>query len=152
MYLVFFGLLVPLIGLATFGYRVAMIYFAVRDTCYKAAKSSTFTNAGLNAASVWTSDTSAWFGISAGSTEQIFIVTQPIAGGAETVQAVKLAAPPNTQVNMYFIRLIANCQIAPFFPLNGWTYQGLNIPGLTTSFPVTMKYQYYVENTSGLTQ
>ena len=153
MYVIFFGMLIPLIALATFGYRVSAIYFAVRDTCYKAGKSSTFSTAPDdaidNAATAWANDTAAWNGIS--GTQQIFIVSQPIAGGAETVYSQKLPSPPNTQTNMYFIRLIANCQIQPFFP-SGGGWMGLNIPGLTATYPLVMNYQYYVENTAGLTQ
>jgi hypothetical protein len=153
MYLIFFGLLLPLIGIATIGYRISLAYFAVRDSCYKAAKSSTFSTAPsaatLNAAAAWTTDTAAWHGIS--GTETIFIVAQPIAGGTESVFSSKLTTAPNTTTNMYFIRLIANCQIQPFFPTpKGW--MGLAVPGLTTAYPLTMKYQYFVENTAGLTQ
>lgn len=157
MYLIFIGLLVPLIGLATFGYRIAMIYFATRDACYKAAISSTFgtvssspPGAVANAASTWNRDVAAWHGIS--GNETIYIVQHPINGSAETLYTAKLtAAQVNTQANMYFIRLIAQCNIQPFFPTpGGW--QGMAVPGLTTQFPITMKYQTYVENTSGLTQ
>jgi hypothetical protein len=155
MYLIFFGLLLPLIGMATIGYRISLAYFAVKDSCYKAAKSATFStppnSAVSNAAAAWAQDTAAWNGIT--GTYTISIVTQPIAGGTETISTTKLPTTPapNTALNMYFIRLVATCQVQPFFPApGGW--MGLQVPGLTKAYPMTMKYQYYVENTAGLTQ
>jgi hypothetical protein len=157
MYVIFFGMLLPLIGLTVIGYRVACVYFAVRDSCYKAAKSGTFgsllipNSAVYNANAAWTTDTAAWSGIATNSTETIYIVTHPINGSAETVQAVKLAAPPNTTLNMYFIRLTASAQIQPFFYSSSWMGLGA-VPGLNAPFPLTITYQYYAENPTGLTQ
>jgi len=148
MYLVFFGLLIPTVGIGTIGYRISLIYFAVRDACYKAAISPTFTQAQTNAATAWTKDTQAWNGVA--GTESIAIITRVIATGAETKSTTKLAANSvNTQTNMYFIRLTGACQIQPFF---SGTFRGMSIPGFTSAYPVNITYQCYVENTAGLTQ
>jgi hypothetical protein len=158
MYVIFFILLLPLIALVSIGYRVSFLYFAVRDACYQAAKATTFSGStGLNAqtaaSTAWTKDTAttAWSGLS--GTEVIYIVTQPIAGGAESVTSTHLPTTPqpSTSTNVYSIRLIATCSIQPMFPAaNGW--QGISIPGFTQAMPITLKYQCFVENASGLTQ
>lgn len=150
MYIVFVGLLIPLIGLITLSYRYTMLYFAARDACYQAAKSATFTLAQTNAATRWGTDIAAWTGTT--GTETLYIVIQPIGGGAETTSTTKLPASPapNAQNFVYFIRLVGTCDIQPLF--KGASWEGLSIPGLTAVVPVTLKYQTYCENPSGLTQ
>jgi len=128
-----------------------MVYFAVRDSCYQAAKSQTFTLAQSNAAAAWTRDKNAWTGIDPTSSEVIYIITQPINGGPEQKTATKLPTSPGPDpaVNAYFIRLIAQTSVEPFF-YGKW--QGFKIPGLTAPIPLQMTYQCFVENTAGLTQ
>jgi hypothetical protein len=151
LYLIFVGLLVPMMGLGMIGYRISMIYFAVRDACYQAAKSPTFSLAQTNAATAWTKDKAAWTGIDPTSTEIIYIITQPLPTGTEKKTASKLpvSPPPDPAANAYFIRLIAQTSVEPFF-YGKW--EGLKVPGLTAPVPLQMTYQCYVENTAGLTQ
>ncbi len=151
MYLIFIGLFIPMMALAMIGYRVSMVYFAVRDACYQAAKSPTFTLAQTNAAATWAKDKAAFTGIDATSTEIIYIITQPIIGGPEnkTSSKLPLTPAPDPSVNAYFIRLIAQTSVEPFF---SGRWEGMKVPGLTAPIPVTMVYQCYVENTAGLTQ
>ena len=159
MYLIFVGLVIPLIGLATFAYRVSLCYFAARDACYKASVSSSFgtitsvpPGAVANAASAWNTDVAAWHYIS--GSETIVIVRHPVSGAAETIYTTHLPAPPapppNLQTDMYFIRLTAACTIDPLIPVGKW--QGMVMPGLTSPFPLTLKYQTYLENPFGMTQ
>lgn len=149
LYLIFIGLAIPLIGLTLFGLRAALIYFSVRDTCYHAAKSSTFSNAKANAATTWAADSKLWGGVT--GVETTYVVVHPLNNGPETIQATPLppSPAPDPSTANYFIRVVSTCSIQPFF---GGSWIGMDIPGLTVPYNMQISYQYYAENPSGLTQ
>lgn len=149
LYLIFIGLLIPFIGLVTFGVRGALIYFSVRDTCYHAAKASTFTNAKAIAATTWANDLKLWGGST--GTQTTYVVVHQLSGTDPPPSVSPLPASPApdpTKAN-YFIRVVANCSIQPLF---GGSWQGMQVPGLTVPYNLQMNYEYYAENPSGLTQ
>jgi hypothetical protein len=147
LWMLFIGIAIPMILIASCGYRALLFYFAVRDSCYKAAKAPSFSQAQTSATTTFNTEVAAWNGIS--GTESIFIVTKPLNGNPPTISNTKLPANTvNTNLNIYFIREIGNGSIQPL--VSGGTYMGMTIPGLTGPFPLQIKYDTYVENPSGL--
>ena len=148
--LLFIGIFIPLMILASISYRVSLLYFATRDSCIRAAKAPTFTAAQLKAQTTLARDIAA-FSELAGS-ETIQIMTKPLSGGSATFSSVRL--PPNsvdTNNNIYFIKETVNGTVAPLVTMKP-SYFGSSIPGLTASFNVQMTFEAYVENPNGLTQ
>jgi hypothetical protein len=147
LWMLLFGIALPMILLASIGYRGLLFYFAVRDSCYKAAKAASFSSAQTIDATAFNTEVAAWHGI--GGTETIFIVTKPLNGNAPSVSSTFLpAGSVNTNTNIYFIREIGNGTIQPL--VSAGSLLGLNIPGLSGPFPLQIKYDTYVENPSGL--
>lgn len=148
MYLIFIGLLIPMIGLVTFGYRAALINFSVKDACYKASKSSTFTNAKANMNAAWTADSKLWSGVS--GTPTLMSVKHPLNGGPETTSVSPLAKGTVDKTNnIYFYRLNATCVIQPIF---GGSWLGMKVVGLNVPYTCNMTYQNYCESPDGLTE
>jgi hypothetical protein len=156
LYLLFIGLVIPLLALAAFSYRISLAYFAVRNAASQAARSPTFTAATAAATSAWNTDTAAWNGISP-VTENLYIVTHQIADagsggstdGTESVSSTKLAqGTVNVAQNVYFYRTVCTVTIAPWF---GGNILGMSLPVVNAPYTMTMNYEEVVENTAGLT-
>lgn len=153
MWLFLVGMFLPFLGLVTYGYRAALLYYGVRDAAYFAAKAPTFsaangpTSAQAIAQTTWARDTAAWSGVS--GTLYMQIIEKSLASGSETIYNSKLAAIDTTN-NVYFERAVANGTIDPL--IKGWTWVGMTIPGLNAPYQLQMNYQVYVENTAGLKQ
>jgi hypothetical protein len=157
LYLLFIGLIVPMVAMAVFSYRVSLAYFAARNAASQAARAATFTAATAAATTAWTTDTGAWNGISP-VTENLYIVTHQIidAGssgsgtdGTETVSSTKLTqGTVNVAQNVYFYRTVCVVTIAPWF---SGKWFGLKIPMITAPYNLMLNYQEVVENTAGLT-
>jgi hypothetical protein len=148
MFLLFIGLAIPMMCYASSVYRMLFFYFAVRDSCNRAAKASTFTLAKSTAATIFTTDTTAWHDVS--GTQSIKIVIKPIPTGTATFSTTALAAGTvNTGSNMYFIRETAIGSVNPLFGPGQWL--GLSIPGFTGPLPLNIVVDAYVENPNGLT-
>ncbi|MDR3615466.1 MAG: hypothetical protein P4L53_18045 [Candidatus Obscuribacterales bacterium] len=148
MFLLFIGLLIPMMCYASCVYRMVFFYFAVRDSCNKAAKASTFTVAGTTATTVFAADMAGWKDIS--GTESIKILIKPIPSGSPTFSASALTpGTVNVTNNMYFIRETAVGSIHPVFGPGSWL--GLSIPGFTGPLLLNIVVDAYVENPSGLT-
>jgi hypothetical protein len=147
LWMLFIGIAIPMILIASCAYRGLLFYFAVRDSCYKAAKAPSFSQAQASATTTFNIEVAGWHGIS--GTETIFIMTKPLNGNPPTISSTKLPANTvNTNLNIYFIREIGNGSIQPL--LSTGAFMGLNIPGLSGPFPIQIKYDTYVENPSGL--
>jgi len=147
IYVLFIVLAFPAMIYASLFYRATLVYFATRDSCYKAAKSPTFTQATANANSAFTNDMAHFNGVS--GHEDLYIITQPTSGGSSS------SCPPNAlgaidqNNNVYFIRAVTTAAVDPLFRI-GSTWLGMDIPGLTNSYPLTISAQFYVENPTGL--
>jgi len=146
LWLLFVGIGFPMIIMASITYRYMMFYFDCRNSCLKAAKAPTFTQAEATAASVFSQDQAAWNGVT--GTETINILIKPLAGGAPTVSTTPLTTVDSDN-NIYFIQAVCNGQINPLVSLG--SYMGLNIPGLTGPYPVQVVVEFYAENPDGLT-
>jgi hypothetical protein len=146
LWLLFVGIAFPLIIMASITYRYVMFYFDCRNSCLKAAKAPSFTQAQATALSIFSQDQQAWNGVS--GTETINILIKPLAGGAPTISTTPLASV-DTNNNVYFIQAVCDGQISPLVQFGSW--MGLNIPGLTGPYPVTVVVEFYAENPDGLT-
>jgi hypothetical protein len=146
--LLFIGLTIPMLCYASCLYRTIFFYFAVRDSCNRAAKQSTFTLAQGTASSLFATDKAGWNDIS--GTESIKILIKPIPSGSPTFSSSPLApGTVNTNSNMYFIRETAVGSISPLIGTASWF--GMSIPGLNGPMPLTIVVDAYVENPNGLT-
>jgi hypothetical protein len=150
MIFLFVGVAIPLIVLSSITYRGLFLYFATRDSCIRAAKAPTYSEAQTRASASFTRSVAGFTEIS--GTQTLRIVIKPLAGGPSTVRTGPLAlGSVNTSNNVYFIRELVNGTVAPLLGMNG-KYFGLNIPGLTSSFNLSLRYDALVENPDGLTE
>jgi hypothetical protein len=156
MFMLFMGFVFPLIGICTFGYRAACLYLCVRDVCYKAATSSTFSGAKTTGNAAWANDLALWSGISSGGTPTYTIIitytgssTSTTAGSTTTSSAVLTSV--DTQNNLYFLQVSCIGNIQPILG-TGWTLMGSSIPGLNANYKLVMTQQVYIENPNGLLQ
>jgi len=147
MWLVFMGLLIPFIGLMTFGYRVSLAYFGVRDAALQAAKTTSYTNASAKALAVWGADNNAWTGVT-GTQLTTYAVIHPLSGAAETAQASPLTTV-DTNLNLYFVRVTAISSVKPVVT-NGYNWWGVSVPGFNAPISLSNTYQVYFENPQGL--
>jgi hypothetical protein len=157
--LIFLGFCFPLIGLITFTYRASLLWFCVRDVCYKAATSPSFTsgtnsgnNAQDNGLAAWKQDVGAWTGITPLSNPSITIIITANPAGTTTTSTSALTAV-NTAANIYFIQVTGSASIQPLLG-TGWLllFMHVSIPGLNAPYTVSMTQQVYVENPNGLLQ
>ena len=148
LWMLFFGIAIPMILLAGFAYRGLLFYFAVRDSCYKAAKAPSFSAAQNTATTTFNTEVAAWHGIS--GTEAVDVGVKALTSGTLTYLPGPLApGSVNTSANIYFIREIGTGSIQPL--ISTGPFLGMNVPGLSGPFPLTVKYETYVENPQGLT-
>lgn len=150
MIFLFVGIAVPLLILSSISYRALLLYFACRDSCIRAAKAPTFSEARTRATTYFNRSVAGFTEIS--GTQQLRIVIKPLNGAAASVVNGPLA--PNTvstSTNIYLIRELVNGTVSPLIAMRGG-YFGLNIPGLTSTFNLALRYDALVENTDGLTE
>ena len=151
LFILFIGLLAPLMILASIGYRGSILYFAADSAVRKAAKAPTFTDANSRAAAVLTTNLGPFSGISV-SAPTLSILVKPIAGGTPTVYTSKLAAGSvDSSKSLYFVMQKVDADLSPLVAFNGG-WMGLSIPGLTQPFHLTFNQESYAENPTGLTQ
>ncbi len=131
-------------------YRALLLHNATRDCCNQACKAANYTTAQTVASAQFNKDISPFSGIS--GTEQLVILIKPLAGGTATISTTKLSPNSvNPSSYVYFYKSIVTGQIAPLtWFTSGW--MGLNIPGLTGPYSITITSESYVENPNGLTQ
>lgn len=147
LWVLFICLAFPAMCYASLFYRASLLYFATRDACYKCAKSSNFTTGVTNGQQAFTTDKNSFSGINGTCT--LYIVTQPLAGGASAQQTGVLSVLDQTN-NVYFIKAHTAGVIDPLFSV-GPTFLGIQIPGLTGPYNLDIVAQFYVENPNGLT-
>jgi hypothetical protein len=147
LFFLFVGIGFPLLCYSTMLFRCVFAYYAARDSCYKAAKSSSYSTAVTNGGTALTTDLTNIPGVTAG-TPTISIISQPLAGGNASSSNAHLNSV-DTNTFVYFIRESTAFTIQPLLPSNG-TWRGMHIPGMTTAYPLTIHTQFYVENPQGL--
>jgi hypothetical protein len=151
LWVLFVFLLFPLLIFASIGYRASILFFSADSASKKAAKSPTYTDATTRAAAVLTVSLAPFTGIAA-SAPVISVMVKPIAGGAPTIYTTKLAPGSiDTSKNLYFVMSKVDADLAPLVQFSGG-WMGMNIPGLTGPFHLTVNTQAYAENPSGLSQ
>ncbi len=150
LYTLFFFLAFPMLGMATTLFRSVLFYYSVRQAVNKAARSTTFTLAQSNAATVFANDT--WYATS--GTLTLRIVTQKISTGVNSYSTTKLPfGSIDTSANIYFIQGIGVGQITPLISLGSALGPGAAIiPGLTGPYTFTTNAQSYSEYPQGLWQ
>ncbi|MBA3859876.1 MAG: hypothetical protein C0507_23450 [Cyanobacteria bacterium PR.3.49] len=150
MIFLFVGVAIPMLILCSITYRATLLFFAVRDSCIRAAKAPTYTEAQTRANNSFTRSIAAFSEIT--GTQQIRILVKPVNGSAASVVNGPIAqAALNKTDNLYFIREVATGTVSPLIAMKGG-YFGMSIPGLTTAFNVTFRYDALVENPDGLTE
>lgn len=150
MIFLFVGIAVPLLILSSISYRAVLLYFACRDSCIRAAKAPTFSEARTRATASFNRSIAGFTEIS--GTQQIRIVIKPLTGTGSSVVSGPLPSNSiNTSNNIYLIREFVNGTVSPLIAMKGG-YFGLNIPGLTSTFNIALRYDALVENPDGLTE
>ncbi|HEY9786733.1 MAG TPA: hypothetical protein V6D17_15125 [Candidatus Obscuribacterales bacterium] len=147
--LLILGIFIPLLIISSITYRVSLLWFATRDSCLKAAKAPTFTEANNRAQTNFNRNIAGFPGISGTATIQIMI--KPLSGGPPTFSSTALPASSiDTNNNIYFIRETANGTLNPLVQMS--SYFGKSIPGLTGPFNVQTRFEALVESPNGLSQ
>ncbi len=150
MIFLFIGIAIPLLILSSISYRAVLLYFACRDSCIRAAKAPTYSEAQTRALTSFNRSVAGFTEIS--GTQQIRIVIKPLNGSAASVVSGPLPRNSiNTSTNIYLIRELVNGTVAPLIAMGGG-YFGMNIPGLTSTFNLALRYDALVENPDGLTE
>jgi|GEM_PF-517880 len=149
--LLFVFLLLPLLIFVSLGYRGSFLYFAADAANKRAAKAPTYTEATIRAASALTTNLNGFTGISTTS-PVIAVLEKPLSGGAPVIHTSKLApGSVDTSKNIYFVMSRVEADLAPLVQFNGG-FMGMNIPGLTGPFHLSVNTESYAENPSGLTE
>ncbi|MBX9877813.1 MAG: hypothetical protein K2Y22_05090 [Candidatus Obscuribacterales bacterium] len=147
----------PLTNMVSMSLRTALVNNAVQQTAAAASRCKTFANSVGStdlssqalASSTFSSLASKIGGFSSTNVQTSIIITN-IASGTSTVQTTKLAAPADTNVNVYAIRVTATGTVNPLVSCDAGKFG--NIPGLTTPFTITSTASSYSECTQGLNQ
>jgi hypothetical protein len=151
LWILFVGLLFPLLIYSSIGYRGSILYFAADSASKRAAKAPTYTDATSDASTTLSTTLASFTGITT-STPTISVMAQPIAGGAPTIYPGKLpVGTVNTSQYIYFVMSHVDADLSPLVQFNGG-WMGMNIPGLTGPFHLTFNTQAYAENPTGLSQ
>jgi hypothetical protein len=150
MWILFIGLLFPLVILASMGYRTSILYFAADSAARKAAKAPTYTDAVSRVSTALTTNLATFTGISAAS-PTISVLSKPITGGASKITKGKLApGSVDTSKNLYFVITTVDADLDPLVKFNS-LWMGNSIPGLTGPFHLQLSLESYCENPNGLT-
>ncbi|HEY9712438.1 MAG TPA: hypothetical protein V6C72_03150 [Chroococcales cyanobacterium] len=164
MLLIFLGIGFPMLLGCAIGYKVMLVYYAIRDACTHGAKCGSWSDR-LNpvtnqntlgvpneVAFVINKDLGFYKNVVSTSPTPIITCTiwqQPIGGGAgSTVSNTTLSNADETKFN-YSLQVQYDCQIEPFL-YKGWNGWMGKVPGLSAPFPMSVRYQTYCENPKGL--
>jgi hypothetical protein len=149
LYLLFIGIGLPMLVMASMFTRSFLLYQATIDSCKKASRAASFTEAKAKATAVFNENAAAWSGVS--GTPDFAVLVKPLGAGASQVKTSPL---PHDSIkvseNVYLARVVVQGQVEPLVRI-GDTWQGMSIPGLTSPYPLEVNYVSYFENPSGLT-
>src|SRR6516225_193601 len=128
IWFLFIGLAFPLLILATLTYRIVMLDFTVRDSCSRAARADSYTEAREIARNTFSTDMAAFTGLK--GTESICIIVKPLNGDPPTdePEGIMLGGI-DTVNNVYLLKTTAKAEVSPLFTIGG-SWMGLKVPGL----------------------
>jgi len=157
LWLLFCGLMIPLVIMASFSIRYSFLVAASRDAAFAAARCRTFeTNvssteqSATNTAKTVAQTTAQQFReVSVKSVNTNIIITK-LSDGSVSKQSRALAQPANTSTYAYQVEVIVNGQTQPILILSDLRFQ--NIPGLTAPIAVSVCSREFFENPQGLNQ
>ncbi len=154
IYFLFLVLVFPLLNLATIGLRYAFVVLAANEAALHASLSSTYStdngatdpSATKVASNVVTKIFNTFSGIHMTNLTTRIVVTN-VTTKATTRQATKLAAPADTNANLYMIEPEIVAQVDPLVTMPKSIY---DIPGVTRAFDVRISARKVAENPQGL--
>jgi hypothetical protein len=146
LFLIFIGLMFPLIALSTITYQAIILQVAVRDSCRAASRSSTWTLAKVNSMAVFDRDIHAFHGIKAEATP-VIVIRAPDNSEKVTGDKLSLGSIEETEA-LYLVRISARAELTPIFAGGNW--QGLKIPGFTAPMILSASDQIVSENPESL--
>lgn len=151
LFLLFIGLMFPLMIMASLGYRASILYFACDASARKAAKSPTYTDGVTNADTTLKSSLKDFSGITTVA-PVCTILVKPLTGGKATEFKTKLAAGSiDTSKNLYFVRTYVDADLDPLVHFDP-TWMKMNVPGLTGPYHLQLNIESYSENPNGLSE
>lgn len=147
----------PMLNLATVGLRSTFFLCASREAAHIAAHSKTFQNSisssepSAQVAAQNTAQTiqNGFSGISLSSV-QTSIVAVNINTQQVTDYTAPLSSPPDTNTNVYNIKVKVTGTVKPLIQYNGTLFG--SVPGLTAPMSLSAQSQEFCENPQGLTQ
>lgn len=163
LWIIILGMAFPLLIIVMTSVKYGFFWNAARDACKQACQAQTFEAAPPNggqsamatAISVANAGAASFSGITITSTDVYIIRTDLVTGIDEKITPpnVKLSgsgySPPDIDKYYYAIQVELNGTVEPFIQHPGGI-GGLDIPGLTSSFPVKVTSQQPFENIQGL--
>jgi hypothetical protein len=162
LWIIILAMAFPLLILVMTSVRFGFFWNAARDACKQACQAQRFesmvpadgTSAVEIANTVASAAAASFSGISIVST-QVFIIRTDLTTGVDEKMPPNLKltvpdAPPDPDKYYYAIQVELDGTIEPFINHPGLTQWGPPIPGLTTSFPVSVSSQQPFENIQGL--
>ncbi len=151
IYLLFFGIAIPLMILASVFIRVFLLYSTAQNSCTAAARSITFTDARTRAATEFNRNIQSWPGLT--GTHVFTIQIRNLASGTTTVATAPLPRGSiRATENVYLARVVVTGQVEPLLRMEGiWPFNQYPIPGITAPYPLTTAYVSYFESPNGLT-
>ena len=151
LFLLFIGLMFPLLIMASLGYRASILYFACDASARKAAKSPTYTDGVTNADTTLKTSLKDFSGITTVA-PVCTILVKPLTGGKATESKTKLAAGSiDTSKNLYFVRTYVDADLDALVHFDP-TWMKMNIPGLTGPYHLQLNIESYSENPNGLSE
>lgn len=155
VFLLLFLLAIPLCDFVSVGIRINGLVCACRDAAFFAAKAKSFKAdvSGTELSAVTTANNilkalpSHFNGISVPKVVTFIVVTD-LTSGSVTRYSTPLATPANTDKFLYNIEVVATADIDPLIFFNRTIFG--DIPGLTASFPMTIRSSEYCEFPQGL--
>lgn len=157
LWLLFCGLMIPLVIMVSFSIRYSFLVAASRDAAFAASRCRTFATdvSSTKQSAIHTSKTVAetvaqqFNEISLTSVNTNIIITK-LADGTVSKQSSALAQPADTSAYAYQIEVVVNGQAQPILKLEDARLQ--NIPGLTAPIKVSVCSKDFFENPQGLNQ
>lgn len=151
LWLLFLGLTLPLMDLASITMRYTFLLAAARDGAFAGSREQTYTLADAALKAKVAATAANFTGITV-NTVKTNVVTVNIGNKAVTRQSTKLAAPANVAANLYQIECELTGTIQPFINMGGSAAVLPNVPGITAPVNTTVTCREYFENPQGLNQ
>lgn len=152
LWLLFLGLTLPLMDLASITMRYTFLLAAARDGAFAASREQTYTLADAAAKARINATATTFTGITVTGITTNVVATNLASKAVILRQPNKLASPANPNTNLYQIESVVNGTIQPFINMGGSAAVLPNIPGVTAPVQTTVACREYFENPQGLNQ